>query len=530
MLKSICSRRAISHVRGRWPLAILLPGIISGQTLTFCISPARVALVIGAALFTAYLAFKKREQSRAKVPPGRYGPGAIIATCAATLCFGLPVGIISGLSAFPRRADIPIGENSFLVKVVGEPRHRFPGVVEIPFLLQGSSFDGGTRMLCRGVDLPWRNVSALKGGEIVVIKGAVSKLAEAEWPFSYNATLRRRGFSATCKLRYVSHVLSVEPDLRLLLRQRLVQRVKEILGDTERAGLFLSMAIGIRDVISHGTEEAFKRAGLAHLLVVSGYQVTLVYYTLLSLIIRILLLVPHVYRSGMLPSIAQGISLGGAILFVMLVGVDGPSLRAASAVLFVTLARTLERGGGLLNGILVSLLVVALVWPGSYFEPGVQLTYAAMLGICLGSASETGSNFGKYLACCFYATLASSCIALFWFEQLSIAGFILNPIVAPLASVVACNLGFLALALALTPVDVSGWVLKIVAWFLEIVSSFVTWISEVPWAAVSPNGGVKLLVLALIVLLLMRKWYLVHKEYLFINGLWHINRYSSEWR
>jgi ComEC/Rec2-related protein len=275
------------------------------------------------------------------------------------------------------------------------------------------------------------------------------------------------------------------------LRSDLRQSVEATLGSGERSGLVLSLLLGQRDVLSRETEAAFKRTGLAHLLVVSGYQVTLVFYAAFGLfsflLLRLLPVASHRVRFFWTASCALLVT----VFFMLLIGIDGPSLRAVVAVTAFVLTLAFERRHSMYQAILVALFVVTVVWPGSFLEPGVQLTFAALFGLALGA----GKGVRSYLKACCLASLFTSIVVLYWFEQFSLLGFILNPILAPLISVLSCYGGGVAVILNLAAFELP---LKTTALLLEYSRDLVVWFSGIQYGFYELEGGTKMAVLLIL--------------------------------
>ncbi|NDC38874.1 MAG: hypothetical protein EBZ48_12625, partial [Proteobacteria bacterium] len=158
------------------------------------------------------------------------------------------------------------------------------------------------------------------------------------------------------------------------------------------------------------------------------------------------------------------------------------------------LALQFERQGGMLNAVLVSGTVISVLWPGAAFEPGVELTYAALGGIMLGRGR--GRGVWEFLVVSFYATTATGLVALLWFGAVSVFGFILNPWLAPLFGLISCEGGGVAAALYLLGIDSDGLLLQGVAWALEQGRDIVLWCAELSWAQFEPQQGWSLAVTA----------------------------------
>lgn len=450
----------------------MLPCLLAGQALAMWASPYIILCLL--ALF--FLAMPKT--------PSRF---RLLGICC------IVPGLLSMRWAGPVPSQYSLNnEKTYLVQVKSEPRRRRVGGVELALLIEAevSAQKGLQRrvdqlVLCRAVELPWKNINCAELGERYLIRANFRELKPNFNPFQFESNLHRNGYSATCKIRYATPALNSPRSVSVELRAFLNRRVNQVVNEPAHAALFLSMAFGSRDLLSDKTERAFKYAGLSHLLVFSGAQVMLVYYFVMTLCQVFLRFSFAASRSAWfslsvlypLKKMFSILALSAALFSCLIAGFEPSSLRAAISALFLVLGNVLERSGTLLDSILVSLFVLALVWPGCYFEPGVQLTYAALLGILCASSFDTKNFIARYALTCFFAWLFTSPICLFWFKQISFFGFFFNLLFAAPLAFFSCNLGYLALILNLVGIDPNGYVLNLCASVLGEITSLVIWLA-----------------------------------------------------
>jgi ComEC/Rec2-related protein len=326
--------------------------------------------------------------------------------------------------------------------VISEPRYpkgeliTFTIRARTPQELAGKSFE------CRGAILPWLESSHLGAGSEVVIRGNSSPFSDKPW--SYDWYRRINGSSGECKIKQLAQV-TAPPSWIANKRQLLKDVVRQAVGDNERAGLLLSTAFGFRDQLSLSTEEIFRRAGLSHVLVASGYQVGMIFLIVFFLIRK--LAVKHVAlaHSRLIRGfrwLAPGIA---AIFYTALIGAESSAIRATIAVILQLLARAHSTSATSLGTLAASLFILSLTAPGTILSPGTQLTYGALLGILLGS-SLVQSRSASTVLVAIAAGSFTGAISILWFKQFSIIGPITNIILAPIISVVAVNGSLIALA------------------------------------------------------------------------------------
>lgn len=411
---------------------------------------------------------------------------------ARSLALGMCAGVVAAyLHAPPEPTGMPLEDETVLARVVEAP--RYPRVGEVAFNADIFSISkkrargfAPFRARCKAVDLPWRNSTSISNGAMVLLRGKFTLIEKTVSPFSFSSTLRRQGITAQCKVQLSSVIEAPPPDLKGWIQRFIRHRIEHVLGDGERAGLVLSMGLGVRDVISERTEWGFKATGLAHLLVVSGCQVTLMFGAIWWMLRAVLGVIPPLYHYSFAHASVGWLACVATGFFIYMVGIEGSTLRAGLALLFWLVALQCERQGGMLNAILASATVISILWPGAVFEPGVQLTYAALGGILLGKSRQRG--WREFLVVSLLATAATGVVAVLWFGTFSPFGFLLNPWLAPLLGFASCQGGGLAAGLYLAGIDSAGYLLRGVAWVLEQGRDVVVWCAELPWAQWEPQG------------------------------------------
>ena len=190
---------------------------------------------------------------------------------------------------------------------------------------------------CRAVDLPWRALSSVSRGDIVWVRGPLQGVSRPFNPFSWDGWLWRRGISGEMKVLFASKPLYRSSKFFDLIRERTIAEVYSVTHEERGGSLFLSMALGVRDVLSPPVEALFMTLGLSHLLVVSGYQVSLVFAVVFSILSGFggALRASIGARNG---AIAASLIFSAAYVFA--IGAEMSSVRALLAAVCVCVAHT----------------------------------------------------------------------------------------------------------------------------------------------------------------------------------------------
>ncbi len=245
------------------------------------------------------------------------------------------------------------------------------------------------RALLSSPDLPW--AAAFAPGKNVRLSVDLEAIPDGPRPWEYSAYLRRRGFAATGRIKENSE-LGHREAMELSKRQDFVETLHQITGGREPAAIALAATLGDESLLSDSLRNIFLDSSLMHQLVVSGYQVTL-FWVLASTVIRLLLRVfPHrVWKLG-LDTPVNVLSFAAVLSYVFLLDDDVPATRAWMALAIVVVGRFLGRSLHPLRTLGVLAYVVWILFPGSVFEMSFQLTFAALLGLHLGTEWASGRS------------------------------------------------------------------------------------------------------------------------------------------
>ncbi|PQM27604.1 competence protein ComEC [Sphingopyxis lindanitolerans] len=217
-------------------------------------------------------------------------------------------------------------------------------------------------------------------------------------------------------------------------------------------GIAAALVTGDRGAISPEDDEAMRRAGLAHLLSISGLHVTAVIGFAMLVAMRLFALSRRLALEGyVLPIAAAAGALAGAG-YTWLAGAEVPTLRSLIAALLVLVAFLMGREALTLRLVAAGALIVLLWRPESLAGPSFQLSFAAVTAIVALHESPTMRRFlarrdeglprrwGRGLAGLLITGLvvevALAPIALFHFHKAGLYGALANVVAIPLTTFV----------------------------------------------------------------------------------------------
>ena len=210
------------------------------------------------------------------------------------------------------------------------------------------------------------------------------------------------------------------------LRNRLASTIDRLYGP--RAGMIEALVLGGRGTIDPILSQAFARAGLVHLLSISGFHVGLVWAWVL------ILLGPTRFRR-VAPVVATGI----VVCYVGFIGMPAPATRAAMLAILsaVEVRRQRAVAPGALAAIVAWLVVVADPW--AVTDLGGWLSVSALWGATVATRwSDRALGKGGWVAVVASsvgATVATAPLTALTFGSASLIGIALNLVAIPLAAV-----------------------------------------------------------------------------------------------
>lgn len=301
--------------------------------------------------------------------------------------------------------------------------------------------------------------------------------------FDYAAALRRADVHVvgTTRAERITAVEERAPPWNVRIKRRALAAMNAALPPAS-AALLAGLLLGERTDLPPEIDDAFRRAGVYHVLAVSGFNVAL----LASAVFATLSFVGAPRRLTAVVAIL--VVLG----FAAVVGPQPSVVRATIMAVLVLLALLLDRETSVLNSLALAAIVVLALRPGDLHDPGFQLSFAATAGIVL-APTPPGFFLGG-LAVSLAAQLAVLPITLAHFNQVSTIGLVANLVVVPLAGF-ATVVGIASVALAFVSdaaADVAFdavWpalvALRVIVHHAAAVPAAIVHLPAPPWSAIA---------------------------------------------
>jgi competence protein ComEC len=316
---------------------------------------------------------------------------------------------------------------------------------------------------CRGAVLVrWPGGTSLDAGAEV--------LAHARW-LPPGQLGRRRGI---LQVRRFDHLASA-PSVTERLRSDAVRRLRALYG--ARHGTVEALVLNRRGDMPLALRDRYVRAGLVHILSISGFHV--------GIIVSWCVLVGRLLRLTLVRAEVLGAAV--AVAYVLFLGWPPPAARAALLAVIAASLHWRQRRPLGIPLLAVSCALVLLLDPESVQEAGAWLSAASLAGVLLAtgwSDRALGAGWGwRMLAASTGAVLAAAPITAALFGTVSLAGVLLNFVAVPIAALAVPGLLLSLLASVVAPAA-SAPLAAGTGVLLGLLDRLAWWGGQWQWAAV----------------------------------------------
>jgi competence protein ComEC len=301
------------------------------------------------------------------------------------------------------------------------------------------------------------------------------------------------------------HPLPESASLRSRVRQLAERRLVTLFG-AQRFPLVSALTLGSSDQLEAALRQQFARAGLAHILAISGLHVAILAAALIGLL----------RGAGVAPARARLCAVPAVAAYVWLLGMPPPAVRSAWLLLVWEAARARQRPP-LRSGVLaVTALGVAALDPFAVSEVGPWLSFAGAWGAAEGARWWAALRWperwrearlfgiGEMVAVSLGATLATAPISGLTFGSVSTAAVVTNLVAVPTVGIAVPLLaGALGASLVFAPLARVSAAAAGLA--LDLLERIAAWGSGLPLATVSVTDRAGTAAVLLLVLWLWRR-------------------------
>lgn len=314
------------------------------------------------------------------------------------------------------------------------------------------------------------------------------------------------GLSGAKEMRLFPETQTQPASLILRVRRALKARLHALLGADD--ALATALLLSDRECMPEEMTRDFQRAGVAHVLAVSGLHVMI-------LSSMLMLLLERLYPS---PFALLLLTLALLLPYCLLVGMTASILRATVLLTVMMLGRMTRRSVDGLTSLAAAFILVLVLRPLDLFSAGFQMSFAAVAGmVLLGDRMRqltrkikprrlrrAAEAYGMTLC----ASVGVALPVVYHYHSLSLMGLLINPLLSPIVSlllpayIALLLLGFLCPPLA-------AYAGRALAWASRVLTQVIHAAASPAWAAVRIASPPWYVAVAIVLALVMTTRYVL---------------------
>lgn len=305
--------------------------------------------------------------------------------------------------------------------------------------------------------------SELKPGNKIFLTGTYQKGRDVRNPgeFDYDKYLKSKGITGLFISYDTDSIKIIDSNYDpvkffLFSIRKIIDEAIHKLHEPQTAGLLRGLLLADRSEISYETKNEFINSGVVHILAVSGLHVGYILLIFILLFSRF-----GIYTRSIL-------TICGLLLFMLITGVPPSVFRATLMAIVIIIAFLSGRSTNLINSIAIAAVIILLFNPNEIYNPGFQLSFAAVLSIGLIYPFfqkviyrlNARNKFLQYLllfiAVSLSAQIGTMPFTLAYFSKLSVVSLFSNLIVIPAVGVIIAN-AFVTIFVSLISFSVASY-------------------------------------------------------------------------
>jgi len=272
-------------------------------------------------------------------------------------------------------------------------------------------------------------------------------------------------------------------------------------GSTEARAVLSALIIGDRTQISPETRQSFNRAGLGHLLAISGLHIGIVataafvFFNGLTVRFR-----PLLWRAWTRKAAAL-LSLIPVIFYGVVAGFSPSTQRAVLMVTVFLMTFLFERDQDPLNTLALAALFILVADPPALFSASFQLSFTSVFAIIYGLSQlrsrgarqkvrfqqnwrlRLKKKLSSFALVSILAICGSFPLVAYYFNQASLIGFAANFIVVPVIGFITIPLGLTALFMLPISMNLASGCIHAANFVLDYALQIVNGLADLPFAA-----------------------------------------------
>jgi len=222
------------------------------------------------------------------------------------------------------------------------------------------------------------------------------------------------------------------------IQQWVIEVIRKFVPGKKESGVAEALLIGYREDLDKSLVQSYANTGVVHIIAISGLHLGMLY--------GLLLLFLKPFKKLKMPSWCQlSVVLAGLWMFSFIAGASPSVLRSAVMFSFIAVGNAAKKKANIYNTLSASAFFLLWINPFFLWDPGFQLSYAAVLSIAIFQKPITGliettnkilDATWKLVSISFAAQILTTPISLFQFHQQPLLFLFANAVAVPLSGIV----------------------------------------------------------------------------------------------
>lgn len=315
--------------------------------------------------------------------------------------------------------------------------------------------------------------------------------------FDYSRYLAFQEISATCRVASQSEIVLIRAAAMESVHRKIDQAAR-LMGDSIRraipdervSSVLTALLIGDQRRIPRDLADAYTRAGVNHILSISGFHVGIIAAFITVLVIWLLTRFEYPALNWNVRKIAVLIAVPAMVAYLFLTGNAPATARSVIMLTICAIALFAERERDSINILLLAAFFLVGINPPTLFDVSFQLSFISLWGIVVAvplimkSTTRVESPWLRSMIQFVSASVAASCATLlpvlFIFKVASLNGILTNFLIVPLLGYGAVLAGFTALPLVTLFPSYAPLLLWPAAALVTFANRFIMWCASLP--------------------------------------------------
>ena len=342
------------------------------------------------------------------------------------------------------------------------------------------------------------DVSLTRGDRIrFASRVSLPRLLGLPGEFDYSRYLAFQGISATCRVASQNEIVliraaaveSLQRSIDVTARQ-LGDAIRGSIPDEQISSVLTALLVGDQRRIPRDLADAYTRAGVNHILSISGFHVGIIAAFISLLIVWLLTRFEYPALRWTVRRIAVLVAVPTMVAYLFLTGSAPATARSVIMLTVFALALISERERDSINTLLLAAFFLVVINPPTLFDVSFQLSFISLWGILLAvplvmkCTENAGSGWLRGAIQFAAASVAASCATLlpvlYIFNVASLNGILTNFLIVPLLGYGAVLAGFTTLPLVALFPSAAGLLLWPAAALVTVSNRFIIWCSTLP--------------------------------------------------